>query len=126
MSNSKDKVMWLMLFRLIKSQQRGLIRPLRIKTALLHVKAVQAARYSVMALLGFCFLYLFLFAGFVLFHVGLFLYLPGSPADKGCIFMWLGGGYVLAMLVVCAFALSQKRWMKMSGADKAVIRALQE
>ncbi|MEX2606686.1 MAG: hypothetical protein WD708_05010 [Kiritimatiellia bacterium] len=125
MSSSKDKVMWLMLYRLLKSQQRGLTRPLRIQATLLYVQAVQAARCSVMGLLGFCILYLFLFTGFILFHVGLFFTLPGTLTERGVIFMWLGGGYVVAMLLLCAFALSQKRWMKMTGADKAVLKALE-
>lgn len=126
MSRSKDKVMWLMLYRLLKSQQQGLVRPLRIKAAYLMVKTVQAARGGVMAFLGICMLYLFLFTGFLLFHVGLFLNLPGTLAERGCVFMWLGGGYVLTMLLLCAVGLSQKRWMKMTGADKAVLRALEK
>lgn len=125
MISSKGIVLWLILFRLLKGQQKSITRPLRIKATFLYVKAVQIARGSVIALLGFCILHLFLFTGFIMFHAGLFLYMPGTLTEKGLFFMCLGGGYVVAMLLVCVFALTQKRWMKMTGADKAVLRALE-
>jgi hypothetical protein len=125
MRRSGNIVVWLLLYRLLKSRRQGLSRPLRIKATFLYVKAVQAARNTAIGLLGFGILCLFLLTGFLSFHAGLFLYLPGTLAERGRIFMWLGGGYVLVMLLICAFALSQKRWMKMTGADKAVLRALE-
>lgn len=125
MSSSGNRVFRLLLYRLLRSQRHCLTRPLRIKATLLYVRAVQVVRCSVMSVLGLCVVCLFLFTGLALFHLGLFLYLPGSLAEKGCIFMWLGGGYIVAMSLLCAFALSQKKWMKMTGADKAVLRALE-
>ncbi len=125
MKSSKNIVVWLLLYRLLIGQRQKLTRPLRIKATFLHVKAVRAARNSVIGLLGFCLLMLFLFTGFMAFHAGLFLVLPGTLAERGRIFMWMGGGYVFAVMLACAFALSQKRWMKMTGADKAVLRALE-
>lgn len=125
MKSSKNIVVWLLLYQLLIGQPQKLVRPLRIKAAFLHVKAVRAARNSVFALLGFCVLLLFLFTGFMAFHAGLFLVLPGTLAERGLIFMWMGGGYVFVVILACVIALSQKRWMKMTGADKAVRRALE-
>lgn len=126
MGNAKDKVMWLMLYRMMKSQQHSMMRPLRIRATLLYVQAVKAARGSVMGVIGLCVLYILLFTGFAMFHVGLFLYLPWTLADKGWLMMWLGGGYFVATLLLCGFMLSQKRWMKMTGADEAVMKALEK
>ena len=67
---------------------------------------------------------LFLFAGFAIFHAGLFFYLDVGESEKGEIFMILGGVYFLLMVLGIFMALSQKRWMKMTGADKAVMKAI--
>ncbi len=114
MKSSKTMVAWLLLYRLLMGQRPKFTRPLRIQATFLHVKAVQAARNSVITLLGLCVLVLFLFTGFMVFHVGLFLYLPGTLAERGFTFICLGGGYVLVW------------WMRMTGADKAVLRALEK
>lgn len=125
MPHKKNKVMWLLIYRMLRREQRSLSRPLRIKMTMMYVKAVQAARSSVMALIGLCILSSFLFGGFLLFHLGLFLYLPWDTAEKGELFMWLGGGYFLLSLLFCAGVLSQRRWMRMTGADDAVRKALE-
>ena len=124
MRSKKDMIFWLLLYRMLVGEQRSLTRPLRVKSAQMYVKTVQAARRSVFVLMGFCLLCIFLFGGFLLFHVGLFFYMDGDLSDKGGIFMWLGGIYFLLTLVICALALSQRRWMSMSGADVAVRKAI--
>ena len=126
MSKTSDKVMWMMLLQLLRSQQRSLLRPLRIRATLAYVQAVRAARMSIFALVGLCLFYILLLGGFLIFHVGLYVYLPWTDADKGLLFMCLGGGYFLLMLLIVAFALSQKRWMRMTGADEAVMKALRK
>jgi len=126
MTKTSDKVLWMMIYQLLRSQQRSVLRPLRIRATLMYVKGVRAARWTAFGLVGLCLLYIFLFGGFLLFHVGLFFYLPWTAAEKGCLFMGLGGGYVALTLLILAFALSQKRWMRMTGADKAVLEALRK
>lgn len=121
-----DSLTSYILTLLLKGQQRQLMRPLHIRMAIAKVEAVKLARNSV---LGLCVLNLFcilLLSGFLLFHIGLFFYLPGSTADRGLIFMILGGSYVILMLLGMGMALSQKRWMRISGADKAVLDALRK
>ncbi|WFB36663.1 hypothetical protein P3T73_02665 [Kiritimatiellota bacterium B12222] len=113
-----------LLAMFLRSQQTGLTRPLRIRMAIAQVEAVKFARGSVMRIMLLLLLYVILFTGFILFHVGLFFYLDWGLADKGALFMILGGVYVLLMVLFMMFGLSQKRWMKKSGADRAVIHAL--
>ncbi|MDA3874595.1 MAG: hypothetical protein PF795_11635 [Kiritimatiellae bacterium] len=124
MRDPKEKVIWLLIYRVLRGEQRSLTRPLRIRATLMYVKAVRAARRSLIGLIGLCILFVFLFGGFLLFHAGLFFYLPCEPAEKGELFMWLGGGYFLLTLLICVVSLSQRRWMRMTGADEAVRNAL--
>jgi hypothetical protein len=121
-----DPLITYLITLLLKGQQRQFMRPLRIRLAIAQVEAVKLARNSVMAICLMCLFYIILFSGILLFHVGLFFYLPGSTADRGLIFMILGGFYFLLMLLGMRIALSQKRWMHKSGADKAVIDALRK
>lgn len=124
MSEAKDKVMWLLIYRMLRGEQRSLTRPLRIKATVMYVKAVRALRSSLIGLIGLRILSHIFFGGFLLFHVGLFCYLPGSQEEKGEIFMWLGGGYLLLTVLISTVLLSQRRWMRMTGADEAVVKAL--
>jgi len=90
------------------------------------VEAVKFARNSVLAICLLSLFYVLLLSGFLLFHVGLFFYLPVSAAEKGLIFMILGGAYFILMMLGMCIAVSQKRWMRKTGADKTVLNALRK
>ncbi len=60
----------------------------------------------------------FLTAGFVLFHAGLFMYLPWETADKAVLLMALSAVYFLLPLFLMGALHSRKNWLKMSGAKK--------
>jgi len=121
-----DPLLSYLLTMLLKEQKHQLMRPLRIRWAIAKVEAVKMARNSVLMLCMLSIFYVLLFGGFLLFHVGLFFYLPGSEIDRGLLLMILGGVYFLLMLLGMAVGLSQKRWMRKSGADKAVLDALRK
>lgn len=122
----KDPLLAYCLSLLVKSQQQQLLRPLRIRLAMAKVEAVKCARASVLAICLLSIFFVILLSGFVMFHVGLFFYLPGSMADRGLIIMILGASYFFLMMIGMCMALSQKRWMRKSGADQTVLRALQK
>jgi len=124
--STKDPLTTYILSLLLKSQQGQLMRPLRIRLALAKVEAVKFARNSVLAVCLMSVFYVLLLSGFLLFHVGLFFYLPGSGAEKGLIFMILGGSYFVLMVLGMCIAVSQKRWMRKTGADKTVLNALRK
>lgn len=124
MKDSHERLLSQLLRIFLKSQQTGVTRPLRIRLAIAQVQAVKAARSTVMGLMFFQIFKLLLFAGFAIFHVGLFFYLDVGESEKGEIFMILGGVYFLLMVLGMFMGLSQKRWMKMTGADKAVMKAI--
>jgi len=118
------RLLWLLILRLVRRQQRNAVHMARIKTATYYVKGVQAARLSLMAYLGLCMLRFTLGFGFVLLHAGLLVYLPWSAKQKGLLLMGLGGFYAVAGMIVFAALLSQRTWMKATRADEAVARAV--
>ena len=97
---------------------------MRIKAATGYVKGVRAARTAVLAYVGFCLLVALLAAGFILFHVGLYVRLAWEPADKALLMMVMGGVYMAIPAIGFAILASQRLWMRATGADEAVRRAL--
>ncbi|MDF3130981.1 phage holin family protein [Kiritimatiellaeota bacterium B1221] len=126
MKSSHERFIGHVLGMILRSQQTGLTQPLRIRMAIAKVEAVKIVRGSVMGIFLLSLFYLFLFTGFVLFHVGLFFYLDWTVVDKGALFMIIGAVYFLLMILGMMMGLSQRRWMRKSGADKAVYNALRK
>lgn len=124
MNRRFHRLIWLLLLRMVRRQRDSIIHLTRIKTAIYYVKGIQSARLALVGYLGLCLLRLIFGAGFVLVHAGLFLYLPGDMRTKGKWIMVLGGIYLLISIIVFAVLLSQRIWMRVSGANKAVMRAV--
>ncbi len=129
MRRSKRKkthhVLWLLLLRLMQPEQLRAVHIARIKAATYYVKAVQAARGGLMGYLGLCLLRYVMGFGFLLVHAGLALYLPWTLQEKGLLFLILGGSYMLITGIAFMILLAQRTWMKVSSADEAVVRAVQ-
>lgn len=125
MNRRFHRIIWLLLLRMVRRQRDSIIHLTRIKTAIYYVKSIQSARCALIGYLSLCLLRLIFGAGFVLVHAGLFLYLPGEMRTKGKWLMIVGGIYLLITIIVFAVILSQRMWMRVSGANKAVIRAVE-
>ncbi len=107
----------------VEGERRRLVRLGKIQAAVAYVKGVRAARLGVMALVGLVVCSMVLFLGLVLFHVALFIYVPWEIEVKLLVMALLGLAYIIAAVAVMAAALSQKRWMRCSGAKRAVEEA---
>ncbi len=129
MRRSKRKktrhVLGLLLLRLMQPEQLRAVHIARIKAATYYVKAVQGVRSGLIGYLGLCLLRYVMGFGFLLLHLGLALYLPWTVKDKGLLFLILGGSYMLITGIVFMILLAQRTWMKISSADEAVDRAVQ-
>ena len=104
------------------ARYRGLSLDLiRIRATAFYVKGVRAARSAYLGLLALLFAVVLAGAGFVLFHVGLFVLLP-KPWN-GIVLMALGAIYMLAALLGLRATVSEKTWMRLSQADRLVAEA---
>jgi len=124
MKNEINQFLWKMFVGLARSKQKDMAHLARIRAAMLYVKGVQTMRLTVVGCLGISLLCVLLCGGFILFHVGLFFYLPGSIAVKGLILAVLGAIYLLIAITVLASLSSERFWMRMSKADETVKRAV--
>jgi hypothetical protein len=58
-----------------------------------------------------------IFIGFVLVHIGLYLYLPLEASEKVMLLLALGSVYLLVPFSILMWAFSKSRWMKISGVE---------
>lgn len=124
MKKELQRILWVLLIRTVRKQHQSMLHLSRIKAATYYVQGVRSARLGLLGYLGLCFLRLLFGAGFLLLHAGLFLYLPWDLKTKGFWLLVLGGAYLLIAVLALAFLLSQRMWMRVSGADQAVHRAV--
>ena len=109
-------------FWLLRQYRASALELLRVRAALLYVRVVRGARGAFIAgLVGIGSLALAA-AGFVLFHVGLFFVLP--PPYNAWALMGLGATYVAVGLGTLMCACSERAWMRLSGANEVVRRAV--
>jgi hypothetical protein len=97
---------------------------LKIQAATCYVKGVIGARrLFVSAVLLSCLL-LLLAVGFVLVHVGFFIWVPWSANTKALVLLALGVVYMTVSSVLILRRCSEKTWMKLSKADSVLAAAL--
>lgn len=96
---------------------------LKIQATIWYVKGVAQARQIAVRIVAVVAVLLLGTAGFIVFHVGLFLWLPVSLATKGLLLAALGLIYLLLAGLVIRHLLSEGSWLKNSGASDLVALA---
>lgn len=105
---------------LLNSYRRLSLDLLKLRAAAVYVRAVQTARRWWIGALLLAGVLLLLAAGFVMLHVGFFLWAPWSPATKGLVLLALGLAYMLLALAVIFKLCSEKAWLEGSQASKLI------
>lgn len=108
---------------LLNSYRRLSIDLLKIQGAMAYVKGVQTVRRWWIGALLLASVLLLLAAGFVMIHVGFFLWVPWAPATKGLVLLGLGLIYMGLALAVLFKLCSEKAWMESSQANKLIEQA---
>jgi len=123
--NRVFKILLCLLDALLLNRYKDLsVGLLKIKAATCYVKGVIGARrLFVSAVLLSCLL-LLLAVGFVLVHVGFFIWVPWSPKTKALVILALGVVYMTVSSVLILQRCSERTWMKLSKADSVLAAAL--
>jgi len=93
---------------------------LKIQAAAYYVKGVIGARRLFVSAVSLSCLLLLLAVGFVLVHVGFFIWVPWSANTKALVVLALGVVYMAASSALILRRCSEKAWMKLSKADRIV------
>lgn len=118
------KLLWLLLLQSAQRQSRTTVQLARIRTARAAVRGVQAARLTAAGAFTALLLAGLVAVGFLLFHIGLFLLLPWTLEQRAWLLLILGALYLLAVGIVATRLLRDRFWMRMTGADRMVERAV--
>ncbi len=108
---------------LLQEYRRVSVQWLKIQAAIWYVKGVAQARRIAVRVVSIGAALLLGTAGFILFHVGLFLWLPVSLAVKGVLLAALGLVYLVAAWLVIRALLSEGSWLRTSGANDLIAHA---
>lgn len=110
--------------KLLDNYRKLSIQLFRIEAARCYLHFVQTARRSALGLTGLMLVVTLIGIGALLFHVGLFILLPGSLKIKAAFGMALGLTYVLLGGWILYAVLSEKTWLDKSGACKMLEKAV--
>ena len=108
---------------LLQEYRRVAVDWLKIRAAIWYVKGVAQARRIAVRIVSVIAALLLGTAGFIVFHVGVFLWLPVSLAVKGLLLAALGLIYVVVAWLVIRSLLSEGSWLKASGAHDLIAQA---
>jgi hypothetical protein len=108
---------------LLQEYRRVSVQWLKIQAAIWYVKGVAQARRIAVRIVAVVAALLLAMVGFVILHVGLFLWLPVSVATKGMLLAVLGLIYLIVAGLVIRALLSEESWLRNSGASDFIAGA---
>jgi len=110
-------------FWFVNRYRRISVDLVKIEAATYYIKAIQSGRRGFLSAILVWFGIFFFALGVVLLHASLFVWLYlwfQSLAAVAIGLLVLGGIYVIVILLIARFALSEEAWMKFFKADKLV------
>jgi hypothetical protein len=94
------------------------LRRARIRAVICYLEMIQTARKSVIILGALIFCFVIMAGGAVLIPLALCLFMPWQPQTKALVACAFGAVYLLVPLIVAIVLMSEKRWMRITRADK--------
>ena len=104
------------LFALAGRYVQTAIDVVKVEVAIAIIKAIGGARKLFMLLSVWIFLLTLVAVGLAMIPVALCVFMPWEPTTKAIAGISLGAIYLLAPVIVLNILLSEKRWMRMTGA----------
>jgi len=113
-----NKLLSLVLRMAFKALVESPLRRAKIRAVIYYLEMIRTARKAVMALGVLMFCVLLMAAGAVLIPLALCLFMPWQPETKALVACAFGVVYVIGPLIVAMVLMSEKRWMRITRADK--------
>lgn len=90
---------------------------LKLRAAIYYLEGVKTARRILLLLCLLVFLIILIGAGLVILPLALLIFMPWEPSTKAIVGSLIGAIYLLVPLAALATLLSERRWMKLTGAS---------
>lgn len=100
------------------------IQILKVRAAILYLEGVKSARQILILICLLVFVITLIGAGLVLIPLALLLFMPWAPETKAIVGLVIGFLYLLIPSVALISLLSEKRWMKLTGANNVLKKLL--
>lgn len=99
------------------------LRKLKLRAAIYYLEGVKGARRILILVCLLVFVITLIGAGLVLIPLALLLFMPWEPVTKAVVGIIVGGVYLLVPAATLFSLLSEKRWMRLTGATQ-ILRKL--
>ncbi|MBK7142091.1 MAG: hypothetical protein IPH75_08430 [bacterium] len=100
------------------------IQILKVRAAIYYLEGVKSARQILILICLLVFVITLIGAGLVLIPLALLLFMPWAPETKAIVGLVIGFLYLLIPSVALISLLSEKRWMKLTGANDMLKKLL--
>jgi hypothetical protein len=99
------------------------LKMLKLRAAIYYLEGVKGAHRVLILICLLVFAITLIGAGLVMVPIALLLFMPWEPVTKAIVGMGVGGVYLLVPVAALISLLSEKRWMRLTGANH-VLRKL--
>jgi hypothetical protein len=89
---------------------------IKLRVAIYYLEGVKSARNILIIVCLIVFAITIIGAGLVMIPMALLLFMPWSPTAKAVVGIVIGAVYLLAPIIALISLLSEKRWMRLTGA----------
>jgi hypothetical protein len=93
------------------------IKMLKVRAAIYYLEGVKGARRILILICLLVFVITLIGAGLVMIPLALLFFMPWEPATKAIVGIIIGAIYLLAPAIALISLLSEKRWMRITGAS---------
>ena len=99
------------------------LKMLKLRVAIYFLEGVKKAHRILILICLLVFVITLIGAGLVMVPIALLLFMPWEPVTKAVVGISIGGFYLLVPAIALISLLSEKRWMRLTGANK-ILRKL--
>jgi hypothetical protein len=118
---------WREIFRrLVGSEIDASVALFKIESAIVYLNFIKGTRSLAKLLCMLVVSVIVLACGFLLIPVALCLFMPWNPQTKAIVAAAFGAAYLILPLITMIVLFSEKRWMRVSRADKLVKEAFKQ
>lgn len=99
------------------------LKLLKLRVAIYYLEGVKSAHRILLLLCLLVFVITLIGAGLVILPLALLIFMPWEPSTKAIVGTLIGAIYLIVPVAALATLLSEKRWMKITGASE-ILRKL--
>jgi len=98
------------------------LRVLRLRAAICYLEGIRGARRMLILVCLLVIVITLICGGLVIVPIAMLLFMPWEPGTKAVVGIAVGAVYLFVPAIALSFLLSEKRWMRITGATEVLSR----